>query len=164
MAIQDDKRTSLWRHYSKGMIKRKGHSLDCHVISRGSLLAGRMMANQGVTDWRFSGIKKLHQLPEVLQAKTKTSSQNNLKNFLTSYLTTACNWTGVLQCGMMVVWNERVSWEEIILVTLWRSFRTNFDYELWDSQFTVHFEYFCYCLQDDEIEQSAGDCDKRRRT
>ena len=90
MAIQDDKRTSLRRHYSKGMIKRKGHSLDCHVISRGSLLAGRMMANQGVTDWRFSGIKKLHQLPEVLQAKTKTSSQNNLKNFLTSYLTTAC--------------------------------------------------------------------------
>jgi len=47
-------------------------------------------ANQGVTDWRFSGIKKLHQLPEGLQAKTKTSSQNNLKNFLTSYLTTAC--------------------------------------------------------------------------
>ena len=56
----------------------------CDVIA---LLA----VNQGVMDWRFSGIKKLHQLPEVLQANTKTSSQNNLKNFLTSYLiTTAC--------------------------------------------------------------------------
>ena len=59
------------------------------------------MVNQRVTDWRFWGIKKLHELPEVLQAKTKTPSQNNLKNFLTSYLTTACiEPEYILQCPL----------------------------------------------------------------
>ena len=38
-------------------------------------------ANQGVTDWRFSGIKKLHQLPEVLESKLK-SSQKYVKKHL----------------------------------------------------------------------------------
>ena len=47
--------------------------------SCGSVVNGKSR----VTDWRFVGIKKLHELPEVLQAKIKTASQNNLKNFLT---------------------------------------------------------------------------------
>ena len=42
-------------------------------------------ANQGVTDWRFSGIKKLHQLPEVLESKLKSSQKNILK--ITSHTT-----------------------------------------------------------------------------
>ena len=68
------------------MIKRKGHCRG-HDSTRHALCVS---GKSRVTDWRFVGTKKLHELPEVLQAKTKTSSQNNLKNFLTSYLTTAC--------------------------------------------------------------------------
>ena len=60
--------------------------MEMIVGTRHALCGSVVNGKSRVTDWRFVGIKKLHELPEVLQAKTKTSSQNNLKNFLTSYL------------------------------------------------------------------------------
>ena len=69
--------------------KRKGHPRPCLLVVVVAHVADSIEKSR-VTDWRFVGTKKLHELPEVLQAKTKTSLQNYLKNFLTSYLTTAC--------------------------------------------------------------------------
>ena len=48
------------------------------LVSEASLLAV-MMVNQRVTDWRFWGIKKLHELPEVLESQLKSSQKNILK-------------------------------------------------------------------------------------
>ena len=52
MAIQDDKRTSLRRHYSKGRLRGRAIPLIVMSLVEASLLAV-MMVNQGVTDSGF---------------------------------------------------------------------------------------------------------------
>ena len=49
------------------------------AIGNRLLLIELKRANQGVTDWRFWGIKKLHELPEVLESQLKSSQKNILK-------------------------------------------------------------------------------------
>ena len=58
-------------------------NISCIAYSLAVLSYG--WANQGVTDWRFWGIKKLHELPEVLESQLK-SSQKNLKNHINTLI------------------------------------------------------------------------------